>query len=224
MTEPDDAVRIPAERDITTPSAVPGFASIALRGIARPDAATVSIISIPRGIEPNPRVWAEAYIAPSRRPFALRAVAKGREQVSRRFDWDLPTDRRYEVVDVIGNEALVVADDHRLRVRIGIAVEPAAGQARITTVIKARSFSGRLAVGPMRFAQPTIARAMLLKTMHAVERRGRADSLRRRAVSAGAYVESAGRGGRELARRTGRKAGRTAEKAVRTAQRGLNGR
>ncbi|MCT1557306.1 DUF2867 domain-containing protein [Helcobacillus massiliensis] len=127
-----------------------GYNSLALRDIPLPDYCDVVIIPT-RGVrETDPRVWAEAIFSRENATLASRGAKALRNEAIRLFDLVPPPERTRDVIEVVGDEALIVDDTPSLAVRIGVAVEPGGHLLRITTAVKYRNLRGRLTWAPRR--------------------------------------------------------------------------
>ena len=139
----------PAEVSTSAPIAG-ATGSLALRDIPIPDYCDVVVVPTGGVEEPDPRVWAEAIFAHENSPLTSRGLRALRDEAVRLFDMVPPPQKEFVADEVVGSEALIVDDDEKLTVRIGVALLPGGELLQVTTAVKYRSVRGRLAFAPRR--------------------------------------------------------------------------
>src|SRR5699024_8631900 len=133
----------------------PGAAgSLALRDVPIPDYCDVVIVPA-AGVEGTaPRIWAEACFSRENSPLSSRGLRALRDETIRLFDMVPPPQKEYVTDEVVGSEALIIDDDEKLTVRIGVALLPGGDLLQVTTAVKYRSIRGRLAFAPRPCSRP----------------------------------------------------------------------
>ncbi|MFI6919889.1 DUF2867 domain-containing protein [Nonomuraea spiralis] len=139
----------------------PVYWSSALEDIPAPDYADVIIGVLPPRATTDPQVWAKAVFSIRSMPLWI-AVAMGLRQMIVPLI-GIPRAPRdvFQVAQVEGEEALIVADDRHLDFRCGVAVDPEARLVRVTTTVRLKGLRGRLYFWPVRFMHPIVVRSML---------------------------------------------------------------
>jgi Protein of unknown function (DUF2867) len=138
---------------------LPVFVSAALRDISVPDYVDMAAVPLPAGAPTDPRVWAEAVF--SRVPLPVAAPMGLRQLLAPLIGVPRGSRSVFDVDDVVGEEALIVADDVHLDFRCGVAVDPVRRLVRVTTVVRLKGWRGRLYLAPVRLAHAPIVHAML---------------------------------------------------------------
>ena len=137
--------------EVSTSAPIAGATgSLALRDIPIPDYCDVVVVPTGGVEEPDPRVWAEAIFAHENSPLTSRGLRALRDEAVRLFDMVPPPQKEFVADEVVGSEALIVDDDEKLTVRIGVALLPGGALLQVTTAVKYRSVRGRLAFAPRR--------------------------------------------------------------------------
>jgi Protein of unknown function (DUF2867) len=138
---------------------LPVFISAALRDISSPDFVDMAAVPLPPGAPTDPRVWAEAVF--SHAPLPVVALLGLRQLLVPLLGVPRAPRSVFDVDDVVGEEALIVADDVHLDFRCGVAVDPVRRLVRVTTVVRLKGRRGRLYFAPVRLAHSPIVHAML---------------------------------------------------------------
>jgi hypothetical protein len=142
----------------------PGFWSLALRDIPTPDYLDLMAVPLPPGAPDDPRLWAEELFSLASMPPWVR-LAMGARQALVPLIGLRPAPRDiFGVDDVVGDEALIAADDAHLDFRCGVGVDREAQLVRITTAVRLIGWRGRLYFGPVQLAHPLVVTSMLRRT------------------------------------------------------------
>lgn len=148
----------------------PGFRSLALDAISRPDFADVHLVALPPGADHDPRAWAELIFDGRSTPvpvialMALRQSLVGLIGIPRADPTTI-----FQVARVEGEEALIDADDRHLRFCCGVAVDAERSLLRVTTTVRLKGWRGRVYFAPVSLLHAPVVRSMMTK---AVRRRG----------------------------------------------------
>lgn len=153
----------------------PVFRSTAFDDIPQPDFADVVVVSIPATAHPiieDPAWWAE-------RVFSLRSIPRwivillGLRQMLVRLIGVKPAPSSvFDVKAVVGEEALIAADDRHLDFRAGVAVDIGQRLLRVTTVVRFHGWRGRLYFIPVGLLHDPITRAMARRAVRDFTRQG----------------------------------------------------
>ncbi|WP_203338066.1 DUF2867 domain-containing protein [Nocardioides limicola] len=139
----------------------PAFRSLALADIARPDFVDLVAIPLPPGADLDPARWAETVFAVGSAPGWVRLLFGIRQALVRLIGVDRGEASVFAVDTVVGEEALIRADDRHLDFRCGVGVDPTAGLVRVTTVVRLHGWRGRLYFAPVKVVHPLVVAAML---------------------------------------------------------------
>ncbi|ATG51753.1 hypothetical protein CFK38_09630 [Brachybacterium vulturis] len=184
---------LPDEDRITGP--LPGAAgSLALRDIPIPDYCDVVIVPTAGVDETDPRVWAEAIFSHENTPLSSRGLRALRDETIRLFDMVPPPQKEFVTDEVVGSEALIIDDDEKLRVRIGVALLPGGDLLQVTTAVKYRSVRGRLAFAPRRLMHAAAVNTLARRAPTTLRRRALASDPRGAALSGQVSRKALGRG------------------------------
>jgi hypothetical protein len=148
-----------------TSSTDPVFSSLALRDLPAPDFAEVQVYPLPPGSSTDPAAWARAIFSP-RLPAPIRALMALRQAVVPLLGLRPSPADTFAVREVVGQEALLAADEPHLDFRCAIGVDPTARLLRITTAVRLHGWRGRVYFAPVRLAHPQILRSMVRAAMH----------------------------------------------------------
>jgi hypothetical protein len=149
----------------------PGFWSLALRDIPRPDFLDVIAVPLPAGTSDHPGVWAEELFAVGSMPLWVR-LAMGLRQALVPLLGLKPAPREtFRVREIVGDEALIAADDAHLDFRCGIGVDRDTRLVRVTTAVRLKGRRGRLYFAPVQLAHPVVVMSMLRNTQRRLARR-----------------------------------------------------
>lgn len=154
------------------PGPVGGAAgSLALRDIPIPDYCDVVIVPT-RGVEEqDPRIWADAIFSHENTPLASRGLRALRDEAIRLFDMVPPPEKEFVADEVLGSEALIIDDDDKLAVRIGVALLPGGELLQVTTAVKYLSVRGRLAFAPRRLMHAAAVNTLARRAPTTLRRR-----------------------------------------------------
>ncbi|HVQ93082.1 MAG TPA: DUF2867 domain-containing protein [Mycobacteriales bacterium] len=140
---------------------MPGFVSAALRDIPRPDFVDVAAAPLPAGAPADPARWAAEVFSVAGAPVPVRALLGLRQLLVPMIGVPRAGRSVFTVREVVGEEALIVADDVHLDFRVGVGVDTARSLVRVTTVVRLKGRRGRLYFGPVRLLHSPIVHAML---------------------------------------------------------------
>lgn len=154
------------------PTGQPAFWSLALRDIPQPDYLDMLAVSLPAGAHDDARRWAEELFAVASMPAWVR-LAMGVRQALVPLLGLRPAPRDIFLVrDVLGDEALIAADDAHLDFRCGVGVDRDARLVRVTTAVRLKGARGRLYFAPVRLVHPIVVMSMLRRTRRRLALRG----------------------------------------------------
>jgi hypothetical protein len=77
----------------------------------------------------------------------------------------------FRVREVVGDEALIAADDAHLDFRCGVGVDHETRLVRVTTAVRLMGRRGRLYFAPVQLAHPVVVMSMLRSTRRRLARR-----------------------------------------------------
>lgn len=141
----------------------PAFRSAALDDIPEPDFADVVVVSIPTTAHPlidDPAWWAERVFSLRLMPRWISLLLGLRQVLVRLIGVKRAPSSVFDVKAVIGEEALIAADDRHLDFRAGVAIDEAQRLLRVTTVVRFHGWRGRLYFIPVGLLHDPITRAM----------------------------------------------------------------
>ncbi len=148
----------------------PAFASLALRDVPRPDYCDVLVVPLPPGAGTDPAAWARAVFDVRRGPRWVRALLTLRQGAVRLLGLRPAPRDTFDVREVVGEEALLAADDRHLDFRVGVGVDTRAGLLRVTTAVRLHGWRGRVYFAPVRVAHPLVTAAMLRSALRRTTR------------------------------------------------------
>ncbi|MBT0994027.1 DUF2867 domain-containing protein [Cellulomonas sp. DKR-3] len=126
-----------------------------------PDYAESTFTALPAGATTDPEAWARTVFGLASMPVWVRAALGLRQLLVPLLGIPRAPRDTFAVDAVVGNEALIRADDAHLDFRCGIAVDEAAGLVRVTTSVRLHNRRGRLYFAPVRLVHPTVVDSML---------------------------------------------------------------
>ncbi|GAB2545244.1 hypothetical protein [Brachybacterium huguangmaarense] len=171
MADGADQAR-PSSHDLAdVRQAAAGVPSLALRDIPVPDYCDVVIVPTQGVDEPDPRVWADAIFSHENTPLTQRGARALRDEAVRLFDMVPPPAKEYVADEVRGSEALIVDDDEKMQVRIGVALLPGGRLLQVTTAVRFRSVRGRLAFAPRRLLHAAAVNTLARRAPGTIRRR-----------------------------------------------------
>ena len=183
----------PAEVSTSAPIAG-ATGSLALRDIPIPDYCDVVVVPTGGVEEPDPRVWAEAIFAHENSPLTSRGLRALRDEAVRLFDMVPPPQKEFVADEVVGSEALIVDDDDKLAVRIGVALLPGGELLQVTTAVKYKTVRGRLAFAPRRLMHAAAVNTLARRAPTTIRRRALSGDRRAASLTSQVSRRALGRG------------------------------
>ncbi|MCZ4327190.1 hypothetical protein [Brachybacterium paraconglomeratum] len=168
--------------------------SLALRDIPIPDYCDVVIVPTGGVEESDPRVWAEAIFAHENTPLGSRGLRALRDEAVRLFDMVPPPQKEFVADEVVGSEALIVDDDDKLAVRIGVALLPGGDLLQVTTAVKYKTVRGRLAFAPRRLMHAAAVNTLARRAPTTIRRRALSGDRRAASLTSQVSRRALGRG------------------------------
>ena len=168
--------------------------SLALRDIPIPDYCDVVIVPTGGVEESDPRVWAEAIFAHENTPLGSRGLRALRDEAVRLFDMVPPPQKEFVADEVVGSEALIVDDDEKLAVRIGVALLPGGELLQVTTAVKYKTVRGRLAFAPRRLMHAAAVNTLARRAPTTIRRRALSGDRRAASLPSQVSRRALGRG------------------------------
>ena len=168
--------------------------SLALRDIPIPDYCDVVVVPTGGVEEPDPRVWAEAIFAHENSPLTSRGLRALRDEAVRLFDMVPPPQKEFVADEVVGSEALIVDDDEKLAVRIGVALLPGGELLQVTTAVKYKTVRGRLAFAPRRLMHAAAVNTLARRAPTTIRRRALSGDRRAASLTSQVSRRALGRG------------------------------
>lgn len=168
--------------------------SLALRDIPIPDYCDVVIVPTGGVEESDPRVWAEAIFAHENTPLGSRGLRALRDEAVRLFDMVPPPQKEFVADEVVGSEALIVDDDEKLTVRIGVALLPGGELLQVTTAVKYKTVRGRLAFAPRRLMHAAAVNTLARRAPTTLRRRALTGDRRAASLTSQVSRRALGRG------------------------------
>ena len=168
--------------------------SLALRDIPIPDYCDVVIVPTGGVEESDPRVWAEAIFAHENTPLGSRGLRAMRDEAVRLFDMVPPPQKEFVADEVVGSEALIVDDDEKLAVRIGVALLPGGELLQVTTAVKYKTVRGRLAFAPRRLMHAAAVNTLARRAPTTIRRRALSGDRRAASLTSQVSRRALGRG------------------------------
>ena len=168
--------------------------SLALRDIPIPDYCDVVIVPTGGVEESDPRVWAEAIFAHENTPLGSRGLRALRDEAVRLFDMVPPPQKEFVADEVVGSEALIVDDDDKLAVRIGVALLPGGELLQVTTAVKYKTVRGRLAFAPSRLMHAAAVNTLARRAPTTIRRRALSGDRRAASLTSQVSRRALGRG------------------------------
>ena len=168
--------------------------SLALRDIPIPDYCDVVIVPTGGVEESDPRVWAEAIFAHENSPLGSRGLRALRDEAVRLFDMVPPPQKEFVADEVVGSEALIVDDDEKLAVRIGVALLPGGELLQVTTAVKYKTVRGRLAFAPRRLMHAAAVNTLARRAPTTIRRRALSGDRRAASLTSQVSRRALGRG------------------------------
>lgn len=141
----------------------PVFRSAAFDDIPDPDFADVVVVAIPSTAHPiieDPAWWAERVFSRRSMPRWIILLMGLRQQLVRLIGVNRAPSSVFDVDAVVGEEALIAADDSHLDFRAGVGIDVEQRLLRVTTVVRFHGWRGRLYFIPVGLLHAPVTRAM----------------------------------------------------------------
>lgn len=180
--------------DRIAPAPTGAAGSLALRDIPIPDYCDVVVVPTGGVEETDPRVWAEAIFSHENTPLSSRGLRALRDEAIRLFDMVPPPEKEFVADEVLGSEALIIDDDEKLTIRIGVALLPGGDLLQVTTAVKYRSVRGRLAFAPRRLMHAAALNTLARRAPTTLRRRALAGDPRAASLTGQVSRKALGRG------------------------------
>lgn len=145
------------------PPPEPSLVSLAFLDIPEPDFADVVIVPMPQGTPTDPAIWAHAVFAVRSAPPWVRALLGVRQALVGLIGVARSGASVFAVAEVVGEEALIAADDRHLDFRAAVGVDTARALVRVTTAVRLHGWRGSLYFAPVRLLHGPVVRAMLTR-------------------------------------------------------------
>jgi hypothetical protein len=163
VTTPDPAN--PPNETSQTPTFAPSFVSLALASIPVPDYADVIVLPVPAGSPVEPRLWAETIFSGAVVPPWVKWLMGIRQTLVTLIGLKPAPKDIFAVARVVGEEALISADDKHLDFRCGVALDASGMLLRVTTAVRLKGWRGRLYFLPVRILHPLVVHAMMARAI-----------------------------------------------------------
>lgn len=148
----------------------PTFRSLAFRDLRRPDFADVVVVPRHPRTPEDPAAWAEAIFDPASAPAWVRVLFAVRIALAPLLGLEGAPRHAFDVVDVVGEEALIATDDRHLDFRCAVGVDVAAGLVRVTTAVRLHGWRGHVYFAPVRLVHALVLEAMLRRAARRLAR------------------------------------------------------
>ncbi len=156
-------------------SGEPVFRSTAFDDIPEPDFADVVLVSVPATTLPiigDPAWWAARVFSVRSMPRWIVLLLGLRQVLVRLIGVDRAPSSVFDVKAIVGEEALIAADDRHLDFRAGVAIDVPQRMLRVTTVVRFHGWRGRLYFIPVGLLHDPITRAMARRAVRDFVRGG----------------------------------------------------
>jgi hypothetical protein len=153
----------------------PAFRSAAFDDIPEPDFADVVVVSIPATPHPiveDPAWWANAIFSLRSTPRWIVLLLGLRQVLVRLIGVKRAPSSVFDIDAVVGEEALIAADDRHLDFRAGVGIDVEQRLLRVTTVVRFHGWRGRLYFIPVGLLHDPITRAMARRAVRDFVRGG----------------------------------------------------
>lgn len=148
----------------------PRFVSIAFDDIPEPDFADVAVASYVPGSPEDPAMWAREVFSVRSAPLWVRAALGLRQLVAPLIGVRRAERGVFKVDRVVGEEALIVANDRHLDFRVGVGVDSESTRVRVTTTVKLHGLRGRIYFAPVRLLHGPVVQAILKRAVRRMAR------------------------------------------------------
>ena len=142
-------------------TAVPASRSIALERIPEPDYVSVLLETVPAGAPLDPAVWARAIFAVDHAPAWVHALFALRQRLVGLIGVERSAPDVLHVREVVGDKALVRAEERHLDFAAAIGVDADQRLVRLTTTVRLKGWRGLLYFAPVRLLHTPVTRAMV---------------------------------------------------------------
>lgn len=140
---------------------LPTFVSRAFDGVPHPDYADVAVVALPSRAPTDPEWWARQIFDVAGSPRWVRGAFALRQALVGLIGIDRGSPSVFDVREVVGEEALIVAPEKHLDFHVGVGVDAAGGFVRVTTVVRLHGWRGRVYFAPVRLLHGPVVHAML---------------------------------------------------------------
>ena len=113
----------------------------------------------------EPRLWAETIFSGAVVPLWVKWLLGIRKTLVALIGVKPSPTGIFAVSRVVGEEALISADDKHLDFRCGVALDASALLLRVTTAVRLKGWRGRLYFLPVRILHPLVVHAMMARAI-----------------------------------------------------------
>ena len=146
--------------DYVTSTGDPALRSLVFDRLPRPDFADIQVLPLPAGASTDPRWWAEQIFAIGHAPKPVVALMALRQALVGLIGVSRGDQHAFDVVEVVGEEALMDTDDRHLRFCCGVGVDAGRSLLRVTTGVELKGWRGRVYFAPVSVLHGPVVRAM----------------------------------------------------------------
>ena len=139
-------------------------------------------------------LFRSAIFAHENTPLGSRGLRALRDEAVRLFDMVPPPQKEFVADEVVGSEALIVDDDEKLAVRIGVALLPGGELLQVTTAVKYKTVRGRLAFAPRRLMHAAAVNTLARRAPTTIRRRALSGDRRAASLTSQVSRRALGRG------------------------------
>ena len=139
----------------------PAFRSRVFADIPTPDFADVQIVPLPEGASSNPADWAGAIFSVRSAPLVVRMLLGVRQLLVPLIGVSKANSGVFRTREVVGEEAVIAADDTHLDFRAAVGVDAKRSLVRVTTAVRFKGWRGRLYFIPVGLLHGPVTRAMM---------------------------------------------------------------
>jgi hypothetical protein len=144
---------------------------LALASIPVPDYADVIVLPVPAGSPVEPQVWAKTIFSAAVVPPWVKWLMGIRQTLVALIGVKPSSAKIFSVSRVLGEEALISADDKHLDFRCGVALDAPGKLLRVTTAVRLKGWRGRLYFLPVRILHPLVVHAMMVRAIRVLSPR-----------------------------------------------------
>lgn len=113
----------------------------------------------------EPRLWAETIFSVAGVPLWVKWLLGIRQALVPLIGVKPAPKDIFAVANVVGEEALISADDKHLDFRCGVAMDVSGKLLRVTTAVRFKGWRGRLYFLPVRVLHPLVVHAMMARAI-----------------------------------------------------------